>query len=87
MEAILLVKDKPGDVALVRFALAEHGIHCELVVIRYTPFQFDTVGLQGAHKRNQVRLLVGLETEFQNDVEELHRILQRQQPAVVHIGW
>lgn len=31
---VLLVEDNPADVGLVRYALAEHGIRYELVVIR-----------------------------------------------------
>ena len=36
---------------------------------------------------NQVVLFLGSEFEFQDQVEELHRVFQRQKPAVMEIRW
>src|SRR5580693_610086 len=41
--------------------------------------------LQLPHEVNQVGFFLGSEFEFQNQVEELHRVFQCQKPAVVEI--
>src|ERR1700719_1450352 len=43
--------------------------------------------LQLPHEINQVVLFLGSEFEFQDQVEELHRVFQCQKPAVVEIRW
>src|ERR1700732_2608267 len=43
--------------------------------------------LQLPHEVNQVGLFLGSEFEFQDQVEDLHRVFQCQKPAVVEIRW
>ena len=43
--------------------------------------------LQLPHELNQIVLFLRSEFEFQDQVEELHRVLQCQKPAVMEIRW
>jgi len=43
--------------------------------------------LQLPHELNQIVLFLGSEFEFQDQVEELHRVFQCQEPAVMEIRW
>src|SRR5580700_10181818 len=43
--------------------------------------------LQLLHELNQIVLFLGSEFEFQDQVEELHRVFQCQKPAVMEIRW
>ena len=43
--------------------------------------------LQLPHELNQIVLFLGSEFEFQDQVEELHRVFQCQKPAVMEIRW
>ena len=42
--------------------------------------------LQAPQKRHQILLLLARQLELQHEVEELHRVVQRQQPVVVQVG-
>src|ERR1700676_4729609 len=46
-----------------------------------------THDLQLPHELNQIVLFLGSEFEFQDQVEELHRVFQCQSPAVMEIRW
>ena len=43
--------------------------------------------LQLPHELNQIVLFLGSEFEFQDQIEELHSVFQRQEPAVMKIRW
>jgi hypothetical protein len=43
--------------------------------------------LQLPHELNQIVLFLGSEFEFQDQIEELHRVFQCQKPAVMEIRW
>src|SRR5450631_149684 len=45
----------------------------------------ETRGSQRPHERHQVLLLLRIQLQFQDEVEELHRVLQRQQAVVVQV--
>src|SRR5450631_3647872 len=45
----------------------------------------ETRGSQRPHERHQVLLLLRIQLQFQNEIEELHRVLQRQQAVVVQV--
>jgi hypothetical protein len=42
--------------------------------------------LQGAHERDEIRLLGGGEFRFEDEIEELHCVLEREQASVMQIG-
>ena len=49
------------------------------------PVPPDHVPVQLPHERNQIRFLLLFELQSKHEVEELHRIFQRQAAAVVEI--
>src|ERR1700704_4323210 len=45
------------------------------------------IALELTHERHERRLLLRVELELEDQIEELHRVLQREQAAVMEIRW
>lgn len=50
-------------------------------------FTSDWTFLESLHERDQVFLFLVVQLKPQNKVEELNRIIERQQAAIVHVWW
>ena len=68
-----------GDLALVLYCVREQAGHEH----RHST----ALSLQRTHERHEVVLFLLGELRLQDQVEELHRIFQRQQATVVQVGW